>query len=124
MLLGDEDVRCLETSLMLKSTLPNAGLSICPNTGHAINVEEPFAFNAQIENFLGAVERGSWRRGFPGIEVAPHLGGEFWLRDVLFGRIFPETARRTGQRSPESVPHRRSVRCAVHNRCRASALDA
>lgn len=23
---GDEDVRCLETNLMLKSTLPNAGL--------------------------------------------------------------------------------------------------
>src|SRR6202022_573608 len=40
---GDEDVRCLETNLMLKSTLPNAGLWICPNTGHAINVEEPFA---------------------------------------------------------------------------------
>ena len=63
---GDEDVRCLETNLMLKSTLPNAGLWICPNTGHAINLEEPTAFNAQIENFLGAVERGSWRRGFPG----------------------------------------------------------
>ena len=39
---GDEDVRCLETNLMLKSTLPNAGLWICPNTGHAINLEEPY----------------------------------------------------------------------------------
>jgi pimeloyl-ACP methyl ester carboxylesterase len=74
---GDEDVRCLEANLMLKSTLPNAGLWICPNTGHAINLEEPTAFNAQIENFLGAVERGSWRRGFPGTEVVPHLG---WCR--------------------------------------------
>jgi pimeloyl-ACP methyl ester carboxylesterase len=71
---GDEDVRCLETNLMLKSAVPNAGLWICPNTGHAINLEEPFAFNAQIENFLGAVERGSWRRGFLGTEGAPHLG--------------------------------------------------
>jgi pimeloyl-ACP methyl ester carboxylesterase len=71
---GDEDVRCLETNLMLKSTLPNAGLWICPNTGHAINLEEPTAFNAQIENFLGAVERGSWRRGFPGTEIDPSLG--------------------------------------------------
>ena len=35
---GDEDVRCLETNLMLKSALPNAGLWICPNTGHAINL--------------------------------------------------------------------------------------
>ena len=74
---GDEDVRCLETNLMLKSTLPNAGLWICPNTGHANNLEEPTAFNAQIETFLGAVERGSWRRGFPGTELDPDLG---WCR--------------------------------------------
>src|SRR5216684_1935801 len=74
---GDEDVRCLETNLMLKSTLPSAGLWICPNTGHAINLEEPTAFNAQIENFLGAVERGGWRRGFPGTELVPDLG---WCR--------------------------------------------
>jgi hypothetical protein len=71
---GDEDVRCLETNLMLKSTLHNAGLWICLNTGHAINLEEPTSFNAQIENFLGAVERGSWPRGFPGTQVVPHLG--------------------------------------------------
>jgi pimeloyl-ACP methyl ester carboxylesterase len=65
---GDEDTPCLETNLMLKSTLPNAGLWICPNTGHAINLEEPAAFNDQVEGFLSAVERGSWRRGYPGIE--------------------------------------------------------
>src|SRR5882724_3662033 len=90
---GDEDVRCLETNLMLKSALPNAGLWICPNTGHAINLEEPTAFNAQIENFLGAVERGSWRRGFPGTDVAPHLG---WrrraCRDNSSVQVDPETA--------------------------------
>jgi pimeloyl-ACP methyl ester carboxylesterase len=63
---GDEDVACLETNLMLKSSLSNAGLWICPNTGHAINLEEPAAFNAQLENFLSAVERGSWRRSYPG----------------------------------------------------------
>jgi len=62
---GDEDVRCLETNLMLKSALSNAGLWICPNTGHAINLEEPAPFNAQVESFLGAVEHASWRRGFP-----------------------------------------------------------
>jgi hypothetical protein len=90
---GDEDVRCLETNLMLKSTLPNAGLWICPNTGHAINLEEPTAFNAQIENFLTAVERGSWRRGFPGTEAAPHLE---WCRracrDSSSVQVDPETA--------------------------------
>ena len=31
-----------------------------PNTGHAINLEEPAAFNAAIAEFLAAVERGTW----------------------------------------------------------------
>lgn len=62
---GDEDEACLETNLMLKSQLPNAGLWMCPNTGHAINLEEPAAFNAHVESFLSAVERGSWRRAYP-----------------------------------------------------------
>jgi hypothetical protein len=90
---GDEDVRCLETNLMLKSTLPNAGLWIRPNTGHALNLEEPFTFNAQIENFLDAVERSSWRRGFPGTEIDPKLG---WCRrgcrDNSSVQVDPETA--------------------------------
>jgi len=68
--LGDEDVRCLETNLMLKSTLPSAGLWICPNTGHAINLEEPLAFNTEVQAFLGAAERGAWRRGFPDTQTA------------------------------------------------------
>jgi pimeloyl-ACP methyl ester carboxylesterase len=71
---GDEDVRCLETNLMLKSALSNAGLWICPNTGHAINLEEPAAFNTQVEEFLGAVERGSWRRAYPRTGIVPGVG--------------------------------------------------
>ncbi len=71
---GDEDVACVETNLMLKSVLPNAGLWICPNTGHAINLEEPAAFNAQVGHFLGAAERGSWRRGYPKAEIESQLG--------------------------------------------------
>jgi pimeloyl-ACP methyl ester carboxylesterase len=90
---GDEDVRCLETSLMLKSTLPNAGLWICPNTGHAINLEEPAAFNAQVESFLGAVERGSWRHGFPRTEIGPSLGlSQGTCRDHSLVQIDQETA--------------------------------
>jgi pimeloyl-ACP methyl ester carboxylesterase len=61
---GDEDAPCIDTNLMLKSVLPNAGLWICPNTGHAINLEEPAAFNTHVEDFLSAVARGSWRQGF------------------------------------------------------------
>ena len=61
---GDEDEPCLETNLMLKAAIPGAGLWICPNTGHAINLEEPAAFNAQVDAFFAAVERGRWpRRG-------------------------------------------------------------
>lgn len=61
---GDEDAPCVATNLMLKSALPNAGLWIAPNTGHAINLEEPAAFNAELEAFFHAVEGGSWRRGW------------------------------------------------------------
>jgi pimeloyl-ACP methyl ester carboxylesterase len=60
---GDEDAPCLATNLMLKSALGNAGLWVAPNTGHAINLEEPAAFNAAVERFFHAVEAGSWRRG-------------------------------------------------------------
>lgn len=68
--LGDEDEPCLQTSLMLKTAIPAAGVWICPNAGHAINLEEPAAFNAQVELFLSAVERGSWRR-FDSESVSP-----------------------------------------------------
>lgn len=61
---GDEDEPCLEASLYLKRHLPNAGLWVAPNTGHAVNLEEPDAFNRALGDFFAAVERGSWRRGF------------------------------------------------------------
>ena len=69
LIVGDEDAACLETNLMLKATLPNAGLWIAPNTGHTINLEEPAAFNAHLETFLGAVERRSWRRSYAAARV-------------------------------------------------------
>jgi pimeloyl-ACP methyl ester carboxylesterase len=49
---GDEDEPCLETNLWLKKTLPNAGLWVCPNSGHAIHLEEPAAFNRTVSDFL------------------------------------------------------------------------
>jgi pimeloyl-ACP methyl ester carboxylesterase len=54
---GDEDAPCLETNLMLKQTIPTAGLWICPDTGHAINLEEPAAFNTMVGAFLDRIER-------------------------------------------------------------------
>ncbi|WP_249781033.1 hypothetical protein [Bradyrhizobium sp. dw_78] len=43
LVVGDEDAACLDTNLMLKATLPNAGLWIAPNTGHTVNLEVPAA---------------------------------------------------------------------------------
>lgn len=57
---GDEDAPCLETNLMLKAAIPSAGLWISPNTGHAINLEEPGRFNAELQSFFAHAERGSW----------------------------------------------------------------
>jgi pimeloyl-ACP methyl ester carboxylesterase len=58
--LGDEDWPCVETSIFLKRVLPNAGLWVQPRTGHAINLEEPMAFNRAVADFLSTVERGRW----------------------------------------------------------------
>lgn len=60
---GDEDDPCLATNLFLKKTVPSAGLWICPNTGHSVNLEEPAAFNAAVQNFLHAAELGRWNNG-------------------------------------------------------------
>ncbi len=57
---GDEDEPCLEANLFLKRAIPTAGLWMVPRTGHAINLEEPAAFNAAVQDFFGAVERGRW----------------------------------------------------------------
>jgi pimeloyl-ACP methyl ester carboxylesterase len=58
---GDEDEPCIETNVWLKRTIPKAGLWMVPRTGHAINLEEPAAFNRAVEEFFTAVERGAWR---------------------------------------------------------------
>ena len=60
---GDEDAPCIEPNIFLKRTLPNAGLWMHPRTGHAINLEEPAAFNAAVAEFFGTVERGRWKLG-------------------------------------------------------------
>ncbi|WP_163512442.1 alpha/beta fold hydrolase [Fodinicola acaciae] len=64
-LVGDEDEGCLEADLMLKRTIPTAGLQILPRTGHTANLEEPELFNAAVDRFLATVERGGWRRRDP-----------------------------------------------------------
>lgn len=60
-LTGDEDDGCLEASLMLKRTVPSAGMMVLPRTGHTSNLEDPAAFNRAAEAFLDAVARGDWK---------------------------------------------------------------
>lgn len=62
---GDEDDGCLETSLMLKRTIPSAGLVVWPGTGHTSNLEEPDLFNRTVGDFLSAVQSGAWRSRDP-----------------------------------------------------------
>lgn len=60
-LAGDEDDGCLEASLMMKRTIPSAGLMLLPRTGHTANLEDPYVFNRAVAEFLLAVEHGEWR---------------------------------------------------------------
>lgn len=53
---GDQDAPCLQTNLYLKQALPNARLLVYPNTGHAVNLEEPAAFNEAVQAFFYDVE--------------------------------------------------------------------
>jgi pimeloyl-ACP methyl ester carboxylesterase len=57
---GDEDEGCLEPNLMLKRTIPTAGLAVLPKTGHTCNLEEPELFTRLLERFFADVENGAW----------------------------------------------------------------
>jgi pimeloyl-ACP methyl ester carboxylesterase len=57
---GDEDDSTLDASLHFKRTIPRCGLMVFPRTGHGINLEEPAGFNAVLQDFIHAVERGGW----------------------------------------------------------------
>jgi pimeloyl-ACP methyl ester carboxylesterase len=57
---GDEDEACLDPALFMKRKIPGCGLLVVPQTGHAINLEEPALFNAAVLEFLRFVEAGRW----------------------------------------------------------------
>lgn len=63
---GDEDEPCIEPSLLLKRTIPKAGLTVLPKSGHAINLEEPALFNQLVDDFFHQVESGRWGTRDPG----------------------------------------------------------
>jgi pimeloyl-ACP methyl ester carboxylesterase len=61
MMSGDEDNNCLDPGIFIKRVCPSAWLTIFPNTGHAVNIEEPDLFNRLTAEFLAQVESGRWR---------------------------------------------------------------
>ena len=62
---GDEDDPCLEPAIFMKRRMRAAGLIVIPNSGHAINLEEPELFNRALLDFLTAVDAGKWPRRDP-----------------------------------------------------------
>jgi pimeloyl-ACP methyl ester carboxylesterase len=58
---GDDDVSCLDGSLLLKRTAPNAALLVVPRCGHQIGLEEPELFTRTVRDFVREVEAGRWR---------------------------------------------------------------
>ena len=61
MVSGDEDDNCLEPGVFIKRVCPSAMLTVVPNTGHAVNLEEPDLFNRITAEFLAQVDSGRWR---------------------------------------------------------------
>lgn len=57
---GDEDEPCLEPSLMMKRSIPSAGLVVFPRAGHTNNLEDPEPFNRALLDFFTMVETGRW----------------------------------------------------------------
>ncbi len=62
---GDEDWPCLHPGILMKQSIPSAALAVIPNSGHAINIEEPEEFNRIVGNFLSQVESGRWPQRDP-----------------------------------------------------------
>jgi pimeloyl-ACP methyl ester carboxylesterase len=71
---GDEDWPCLEPGILMKRTISTAALIVMPNAGHAINLEEPAAFNQHISEFFHTVDVGAWRKRDPRATVSAILG--------------------------------------------------
>jgi len=59
-LTGDEDWPCLQPALLMKQLIPSAALSVMPNCGHTINLEDPDQFNLLAGQFLAQVECRRW----------------------------------------------------------------
>lgn len=59
-MIGDEDKPCVDPAIFMKRNIPSCGLSVFPQAGHTINLEEPDMYNRTVSDFLTAVEAGKW----------------------------------------------------------------
>jgi len=64
-LTGDEDWPCLAPSVMMKREIPSAALSVMPNCGHTVNLEDPDQFNKIVGDFIVQVDAGRWPKRDP-----------------------------------------------------------
>ncbi len=71
---GDEDDPFLEPGLLMKRLIRSAALVVFPNTGHALNLEEPDLFNRTLADFFHQVESGHWPRRDPRATTGSILG--------------------------------------------------
>ena len=62
---GDEDWPCLAPGILMKREIPSAALSVMPNCGHTINLEEPDEFNRIVGRFIAQVDAGRWPQRDP-----------------------------------------------------------
>jgi pimeloyl-ACP methyl ester carboxylesterase len=61
-IIGDEDEPCVDPAVFMKRHIPSAGLLVLPQSGHAVNLEEPALFNAAVLEFFRLTEAGRWAR--------------------------------------------------------------
>ena len=62
---GDEDEPCLVPGVFMKRAIPSSGQLVLPKTGHAVNLEEPDAFNRALAEFFDLVEADRWDQRDP-----------------------------------------------------------
>jgi pimeloyl-ACP methyl ester carboxylesterase len=62
---GDEDDPTLEPGLFLKRTISTSALLVMPKCGHAMNLEDPDAFNRAVLDFLTQVDCSRWSPRIP-----------------------------------------------------------
>ncbi len=61
-IIGDEDEPCVDPAVFMKRHIPSAGLLVLPQSGHAVNLEEPALFNTAVLEFFRLAEAGRWAR--------------------------------------------------------------